>query len=278
MKDGSLQHSSGSVRRIYGVDFSGAKNAGKKIWIACGVIEGDKLHIENCQRASELLGSGRDRDRCLAALRELIASEKESLFGLDFPFGLPRALFKEARWEEFILSFPERYLDPEDFRRACRSADGGSELKRVTDRESRTPFSCYNLRLFRQTYYGIRDVLEPLVRHKSACVLPMQSPAPGKPWIIEICPASTLKKIGLQVSYKGKKEEHRMGRQRILRKIGKAAKLPIPSKSLRSVIINDTEGDALDSVIAAFATLRALDNQEPDGLKEAYMLEGYVYT
>ena len=43
-----------SPDRIYGVDFSGAKDAGKKIWIAEGVVKGDSLLIEDCFRARDL--------------------------------------------------------------------------------------------------------------------------------------------------------------------------------------------------------------------------------
>ena len=36
---------------IYGIDFSGAQDAGKKIWIAEGVVKGDSLLIEDCFKA-----------------------------------------------------------------------------------------------------------------------------------------------------------------------------------------------------------------------------------
>ncbi|GFO98098.1 uncharacterized protein ig2599ANME_2315 [groundwater metagenome] len=51
-------------RRIYGIDFSGAKDAGKKIWAAGGRIEGSVLHIEERLRASELPGAGSEREGC----------------------------------------------------------------------------------------------------------------------------------------------------------------------------------------------------------------------
>ena len=34
---------------IYGIDFSGAQDAGKKIWIAEGVVKTDSLLIEDCK-------------------------------------------------------------------------------------------------------------------------------------------------------------------------------------------------------------------------------------
>lgn len=74
-------------RRINGIDFSGAKDAGRKIWMAGGAIEGDILEIKECLMAEELDGSARERGKCHAALREFIAGEKYGAFGLDFPFG-----------------------------------------------------------------------------------------------------------------------------------------------------------------------------------------------
>ena len=40
-------------QHIYGIDFSGAQDAGKKIWIAEGVVKTDSLLIEDCFRARE---------------------------------------------------------------------------------------------------------------------------------------------------------------------------------------------------------------------------------
>jgi hypothetical protein len=136
------------MRQVYGVDFSGAADAGRRIWITRGVIDGgDCLRIEDCHRGADLPGSGMERDRCLAALRDFIVKERAGAFGLDFPFGLPRRLVEEASWLEFVLSFPKRHHSPEAFREACRAATGGAELKRVTDRETGTPFSPYNRQL-----------------------------------------------------------------------------------------------------------------------------------
>ncbi len=97
------------------------------------------------------------------------------MFGFDFPFGLPAALVSESSWETFVLRFPDRYPDVTGFRQARREAAGGREWKRRTDLESKTPFSPYNLRLFRQTYYGIRDLLHPMIAAGLASVVTVQS-------------------------------------------------------------------------------------------------------
>ncbi len=275
-----MRHLPSYRERVYGVDFSGAKDAGKKIWIASGIIEEDTLRIDECRRADTLPGSGKSRSQCLTALRDFIAREKACALGFDFPFGLPRPLVKQESWEDFVLSFPGDYSSPEEFRRVCREAAGGRELKRVTDRESRTPFSPCNLWLYRQTYYGIRDLLYPLVRDHLACVLPMQTALPDRPWVLEICPASTLKRQGLYLSYKGGTDAHHTARVLVLERLEAIGALSTPTQAVRSAILEDRGGDALDSVIAAFATFRAL--RDPALLavegNEAYALEGYVYV
>jgi hypothetical protein len=265
---------------VYGVDFSGAAQAGKRIWVTRGVIQGDALRIEACWQGADLPDSGSDRDRCLVALRDFIAKEQTSAFGLDFPFGLPCDLVKESSWEDFVLAFADHYPTPEAFRDACRAAAAGSEWKRITDRESHTPFSPYNIRLYRQTYFGIRDVIAPLVREGLAYVLPMQPARQDRPWLMEVCPASTLKREYLYWSpYKGKSKEHHRARARILEALEGTLPLSVATP-LRSVILDNAGGDALDSVVAAFAAFRALCNWDNFlvGGDDVYGLEGYVYV
>ena len=51
--------------QIDGIDFSGAQDAGKKIWIAEGVVKTDLLLIEDCFGARDLQDSGNDLVICL---------------------------------------------------------------------------------------------------------------------------------------------------------------------------------------------------------------------
>ena len=267
------------VVRIFGVDFSGAVDAGRKIWIAAGRLADERLVIEDCYCGAALPHSTPDRARCLAALQAFIASTEHAVFGLDFPLSLPRTLMAEPTWEQFIRSFPGRYGTPQQFRQKCRQAAQGRELKRVTDVETRTPFSPYNLRLYRQTYYGLRDVVNPLVQSGSVCVLPLQRPRARLPWLIEICPASTLKQMNLYVAYKGRSAEHRAARSRLLRAIEKSGSLSMPPP-IRSRVIDDPEGDALDSVIGAWATHRAWEETDRllDRSQAIYTIEGRVFV
>jgi hypothetical protein len=268
---------------IYGIDFSGALNAGRKIWISLAGIKEGALEIRDCFRGLSLPNSGKRLPDCLSALVTFIASHKNSIFGLDFPFGVPRAMVENfgcETWTGFIAAFPEKFLSPKQFQRDCKEVLGNREVKRTTDRESATPFSPYNLRLFKQTYFGITGVLYPLLKNGSACVIPMQEVSGDKPLILEICPRSTLLKEKIVAKkYKGKSKEHGENRRYILKRL--LEKQVIVPKQLRRVILDDTAGDALDSVIAAYSASQALFNPTfpfPPGWKRDYAIEGYVYS
>jgi len=179
-----------------------------------------------------------------------------------------------------VLAFPDSYPSADALRAACRQAVGGRELKRITDRASHAPFSPYNIRLYRQTYYGIRDLLHPLVRDRAVSVLPMQEPQPDKPWLLEICPASTLKKRGLyQSSYKGRGEQKREARVRIVEALERQEDVLVP-RDTRTGLIEDSGGDALDSVVAALAVSEALRHPDFPTVEHhrAYAVEGYIYV
>ena len=265
-------------RWVCGVDFSGARDAGERIWIARGSIEADVLNLADLFQAKSLPGSGRERGLSHRALETFIGEQEHGIFGLDFPFSLPRDLVRGKSWEEFVLTFEKAYKSPEDFRELCRSAASGRELRRHTDIESRTTFSPYNLRLFRQTYFGIRDVLAALIKADAACILPMQQPIDGKAWVLEICPASTLKRENLTTSYKGRAEVRRIARIKILQAIEKRLQLRVTTSVTRSKITEDCGGDALDSVIAALATFRAFRNSFALDAAFPYDREGWVYV
>ena len=265
-------------RFVRGVDFSGAQDAGTKIWIACGDISNDVILISECFPAQDLPESGRPRDPSMRALRAFIRKQGDSVFGLDFPFGIPHALFEGETWEEWVDAFSDRYTSPEGFKRLCYLASNGKELRRVTDVEAKTPFSPYNLRLYRQTYFGVRDILGPLIREEAVCVLPLQKPRDERPWVIEICPASTLKKENLRSPYKGSGRDRRAARGKILRGMERTGVLKVEETSVRKRIIKDRGGHALDSVIAAYAIFKALSQGLALETSPPYTIEGRVYV
>ena len=264
--------------RIIGIDFSGAKDASKKIWLAEGSVKGNALEIEHCSSARDQFDPRSDRTACYRALRTYLTRQSDAIVGLDFPFGLPAKIFRSSSWELFLSDFTRKFHRPESFRRYCKNACQ-EEVKRETDLLTKTPFSPYNLRIYKQTYYGITEVLEPLVRRQQAVGLPMQPPRPSVPWPIEICPVSTLKKLNLYFPYKGRDETHFEDRKKILQKICKAESLVVKNDETRNIVVRDQNGDAIDSLIAAAATLKALRDIE-NGRKTALknMAEGWVYA
>jgi hypothetical protein len=264
------------MQRLVGIDFSGGVNAGRKIWIAEGHVESDALLIDACLRGEALPGSSRQRAECLAALRVYIRSAGEALVGVDFPLGLPRDLLNGQTWLQFLQAFAARFATPQQFRQACWRAAPGRELKRRTDIEAKTPFSPYNLRLYRQTYYGLRDIIAPLVCERSVRVLPMQAGRSGLPRLIEVCPASTLKHMNWYRSYKGRSISHRTARLMILRSLrSEGVQL---AGQLKLIVLADPEGDALDSVMAAWAAYRTLSRLDRMPRDPLYQQEGCVFV
>lgn len=248
--------------RVAGVDFSGAREAGKNIWIAEGAVTPDGVKIEALARAADLPGGANAFEPAMTALVDHVATLTEHVIGFDFPFSLPASLLTQDTWPSFARGFAADYTNPDQFRDHCRAQTGGRELKRATDTEARVPWCVYNLRLYRQTWAGIRHVLYPLVEQHGARVIPLQKPLAGKPLIAEICPASTLKAEGLYVPYKGRGEELRAARAVILRSVTRRGLLSPVRGKLRETILDNTGGDALDAVLSAIAAAR-IDNSKP---------------
>jgi hypothetical protein len=259
------------------VDFSGAIDGGKYIWIAEGRRQGDTFVIEGCERAALRWGSR--LEQCLEGLAAEIAASGPSAYGLDFPFSVPEVILEGSTWYEFVSTFASRFATPEEFREKCWHAANNRELRRFTDFEAKTPFCVYNLRIYRQTYYGIRDILGPLVTSGSAYAPPMQDVAEGKPWLLEICPASILRREGLNFPYKGSTRAHALGREKIIESFESNGLLVIP-QAIRTRLLLDRGGDSLDSVIAALATAETLE--EPTLLRcessQPYANEGRVFV
>jgi Protein of unknown function (DUF429) len=257
---------------VYGVDFSGAVDAGKRIWIAEAVPCDGVLSVRALDPAYKLPGSAVGRRPALCALRRLIGARPAAVVGIDVPFGLPAALVGQASWLDFLRWFVGRYPDADGFKSACLDAANGKELKRATDRSARTPFSAYNLRLYRQTFFALDEVIGPLVLAQEAVAAPMQPRTAGRTTLVEVCPASTLKAHGRYVPYK--RPEHRPGRVRIVEWLARTTPMAIPAE-LYSVAVADANGDAVDALVAVAASWRA--SRAGPSTASLHRLEGFVY-
>lgn len=266
-------------RRILGVDFSGAADAGRRIWITQAHMAGGRLHVEACDSAVTLLQCAPSPGASHAALVEFLRRTGGCVVGCDFPFSLSAAMIPERSWPRFLAEFPRRYRSAAAFYRETHRRWG--EPRRVCDAVAQTPFAPNNLRLYRQTYHGLRNILLPLVGAGAACALPLQRPRAGVPWLLECCPASALKRLGLyQPSYKGTGAARARRRGAILRELeAHGALAPVPAP-LRSRVVAQAGGDALDSLLAAWIAFQAVLSPgtllpaPPDGAA----IEGHVYA
>ena len=263
------------MTRILGVDFSGASDAGRKIWIAEGRLsDSGAFELNHCLPAVDLPGGGLRPEQAVPALARHVAALENARIGCDFPFSLPRAQVTARTWKRFALRYAAEFADAQSFRAIMRSRHNAIEHKRMTDRIAGTPFNSYNLRLYRQTWWGITGLLDPLVRAGRAIVRPQQELAPGKPTLIEVCAACTLKSIDLYPPYKGKEPAHRTARKRILEHLIDRGALAAPGRRMRALLLDNEGGDALDAAIGAIAAARADLSRQPDVYQR---LEGRVY-
>jgi hypothetical protein len=149
---------------IYGVDFSGAKLAGRNTWVA-RVEPADGRRAAPEYRLTELtslekLSSTAERAPALAHLVERIAASDEALWALDFPFGLPIEVMEPgARWAdqfEFLRDWGEdAYGAGLECLRRAQALGGPNHIRRLTDLEEKAPFDCYHYRIIYQTYRNL---------------------------------------------------------------------------------------------------------------------------
>ena len=269
---------------VYGVDFSGASQAGESVWVTeATVTDSETLRVERCERADDFLTDHypgeptTDREPTLAALAAFVRGlDSRAAVGFDFPFAVPRAVaagaFGADSWREVVAAV-EECGDADAFAETCvewtatEREDDATYLRRETD-ETHGAFSPYHFFVQHQTYHGIADVLAPVADH--ARVVPFDDPATGSgPVVAETYPAGVLDALGLcREGYKGAEESHQTRRRRNLDGLADRTDVGIPD-GLRETYLGDREGDALDSLLAAVAVCRNRDGwgHEPGSLE-----------
>lgn len=225
----------------HGVDFSGATSGGSGIRIATR-REGDAvLEIRRVDRP-EL------RSEILAGLAG--EAGERHLWLIDAPFGLPLATLDacgvHADWRS-SLEWMATFASPRDWRRAVRKMNR-KEPKRWTDRASRTPLASMNLRVFKQTWTVMVEVLAPVLA-AGVRIAPMAGPRDSRVIVGEGCPASILKRGGDSArGYKGTSDANRVRRTEILERAVADWGLRIHD-AVPSRCVSDTGGDDLDAVL-----------------------------
>jgi hypothetical protein len=269
---------------VRGVDFSGAAEPGEDIWITEGRLDGRTLELTTCEPAAERFGT-RGREAILSSLVDLLGKTPGTT-GIDVSFGLPVALLPDdvAEWPDAVRWFAETFADAdapamrEGLKKRARASDeDGVELKRRAD-DAVDANSPYSFITYYQTLHGVRDVLAPLVAAEAVRVPPMQSP--GRRNIVETYPAGTLRRLGtVDTQYKEGGEEAVDRRAEILRVLeSDRGDITVSlDAETREIALQAPGGDALDSLVAAVATARAVR----EGFATGYDYcdyEGYIYT
>ncbi|MBC03482.1 MAG: hypothetical protein CMJ34_09315 [Phycisphaerae bacterium] len=251
---------SGIIR--HGVDFSGATSGGSGIRIATRRPDQPVQELQCVDR-------GDLRRQILAGLRD--ESNERHLWLIDAPFGIPIATLEacgvDVNWSsslEWLASFP----NPREWRRGVRRIIR-KEPKRWTDRASATPLASMNLRVFKQTWTVMVEILAPLIA-EGVRVEPMAGPRDSKVVVVEGCPASVLKRGGDPArGYKGRTDANRERRERILDRAVDEWGLRV-SDPIADRCIADAGGDDLD------ALLLTLDPWQGPPVAEA-IVEGWVW-
>ena len=169
--------------------------------------------------------------------------------------------------------------------RAHDALGGPRHIFRATDRAARTPFDAYHYRIIYQTYHAMRDVLWPLRRVRGTAILPFQYARLGtaRRVVMETCPGSTLKRLGLpHQSYKQPEGGPLTAKRKRTRKAilaGLEPHIEIAPEH-RPRIARDPGGDALDAVVAAvgaYAAWRSVDHAAVARCGRTRR-EGYLYV
>lgn len=265
---------------IIGVDFSAAKYAGLHIWLACGEWMQDCLRVHAILPVAQLTTPpALSRLEALQRLVQFLIQHRPRAMGLDFPFCLPKSLNPDESLVAFILNFSWRFPDLTAFERFRQPHCRQGEPKRLTDQEARAPFSPLNLRIYRQTYFGIRDLLGPLLRTGHFCIPPIQPADPYRSWLLEVCPASLLKKENLYHPYKGKLLEHIQQRRTIVQHFLRFKAIQLDTPDILELMIADAGGNALDSFLALWITFQTLQQGKVANTRwnETYRKEGRIF-
>lgn len=248
---------------LHGVDFSGADSGGAaKIRMVTRDLD--------CPR-SPLQSRGRmDRHLLLRSLQQLATDGRPHLVRIDAPFGLPLETLRRAgvdpSWKS-MSAWIASFGSPRAWRSELRASDR-REPRRACDEAFRTPMAPMNLRVFKQTWTLIAEVLRPLA-DRGVRVAPVLAADGASLTVCEGCPASVLKLLGWpDHGYKGKGEPPRARRADLLARLaGQGLVMPV---ALRQAAEQDPEGDLLDAIVLTLDPLQWVPPAEA-------MVEGWIW-
>jgi voltage-gated potassium channel Kch len=278
---------------VYGVDFSGARLAGHTTWIAHLVPSGvpggvPPWTLVALDPLARLAGTA-EREAALAHLTRRVLASDRALWAFDFPFGLPlEVLPPRSGWRAHGRLVREWAHDGyglglECVRRA-QALGGPMHVRRQTDADARAPFDPYHYRIIYQTFHGLRDVAGPLADAPGTALLPFQyaKARAARRVLVETCPASTLRRLGLPARLYKQPEGGPLTRprRRTRRAIldGLAAHVRVGDAHRRRVM-RDPGGDALDAVVAAVGAAQAVGGADHAAIARhpRFRREGHLF-
>lgn len=288
-------------RRVFGVDVSAARDAGRRIWVCRGHPGADGVRIESVDRLCDLPGGTVDLQPALRSLVTKVLESPRSAWGFDFPFSLPRTIAEaftapgEAGWGRLVEAVA-RLPGAGELRRRALEAGGGRQLWRRTDEEAAMRLSPYDRRIYKQTFHGLTGILRPLREMPEIAVLPfdrLPEPAAEKlpfnraasgkaphVYLMEVRPPAVLVALGYpRRGYRGSGAAEVAGRRRILRSLTDDGLVRPAARGVRNRILDDGTGNALDAVLAAVGAWRGYRLYAHSTLRDDpfYGTEGFMY-
>jgi hypothetical protein len=226
---------------LHGVDFSGADSGGSA---KIRVVTRDLADLRSPVRVEPRA----DRERLKRTILASASDGRPHLWRIDAPFSLPLETLEAHRVGPAWLDMARWMRDfgtPRGWRVALRDTSR-REPRRTCDRVFHAPMAPMNLRVFKQTWTLICEVLLPLAESglRIDAVHEVRSPAT----LVEGCPASVLfLRDWPSRGYKGKGEPPRLVRADLVKRLERDG-LRIP-KPVADDAISDEEGDLLDAIL-----------------------------
>ncbi|MFM7798687.1 MAG: hypothetical protein ACKPBA_06850 [Planctomycetota bacterium] len=249
---------------LHGVDFSGADSGG------AAKIRAVTRDLGAPREAVVSLGR-MDRRGLVRAVLASRDDGRAHLWRVDAPMSVPAEIAREfgaagdwmsmARWMQGLGS-------PRLWRTAVRGLTR-REPRRACDDALATPMSPLNLRVFKQTWTFVCEVLLPLAE-AGVRIEPSVAGAPGNlVAACEGCPASVLHALGWpRRGYKGGGDPPARVRAEIVHQL-RAGGMTIPD-ALAAEAVGDEQGDLLDALVLVTPPFHA-------AVPEAGRLEGWVF-
>jgi hypothetical protein len=233
---------------LHGVDFSGADSGGAaKIRVVDRDLDAPRAPVT---ARGQLDRKGLVR-AVLASAAESSSSGQRHLWRIDASGGLPLSLLAELEQPQDWLAMAkwmQGFGAPRQWRSQVRQVTR-REPRRTCDNAMSTPMAPLNLRVFKQTWTFVCEVLLPLA-DAGIGIEPMRPVAGASVAVCEGCPASVLAAKGwAKRGYKGSGEPPMQARAEILRQLRHDG-MNVP-QALAEQATQDTEGDVIDALLLA---------------------------